>query len=66
MGVCGFFTSFLKAENEHSLGNFISFNLFYIRFVTYVTLDLSKYILQNYNIYTVSNCNNHEVVIHME
>ena len=32
----------------------ISFHLFYICIVTYVTLDLSNYILQNYNIYRKS------------
>jgi len=46
MGVCGFVTCFLKTENEHSLGNFFSFNLLFIRIVTFVTLDLSNYILQ--------------------
>jgi len=40
--------------------------LLYIHIVTYATLDLSNYILQNYNTCTKSqNCDKHKVVIYI-
>jgi hypothetical protein len=57
----------LIANETAEFSNGISFCLLYIDIVTYATLDLSNYILQNYNTCTKSqDCNKHKVVIHIK